>query len=50
MKTNLKDSELKLSSVVAPLALALAVSTANSTCWYYTYQPKAPAGLSKYSK
>ena len=50
MKMYLKDSMLKLSGIVAPLALALAVSTANSTCWYYTYQPKAPEVLSRYSK
>ena len=32
----------------APLALALAIMTENSTCFCFTYQPTPPACLKKY--
>lgn len=35
-------------TVVAPLALALAVFTANSTCLFFSYQPDEPEGLQRY--
>lgn len=38
----------KLAGVVAPLALALAVVTANSTCICFSNQPTPPAALNKY--
>ena len=37
----------KASEIVAPLALALAVMTANSTCFFFTYQPEVPNSLQK---
>lgn len=41
----LKYAFVKLSAVVAPLALALAVLTANSTCFFLSYQPDEPAKM-----
>lgn len=35
-------------TVVAPMALALAVFTANSTCLFFSYQPDEPEGLQRY--
>lgn len=35
---------------IAPMALALAVYTANSTCLFFSYQPKEPAALQRYKK
>jgi cyclic lactone autoinducer peptide len=35
----------KMSKMVAPLALALAVLTANSTCFFLSYQPNEPERL-----
>lgn len=35
----------KLSKIVAPLALTLAVMTANSTCFFLSYQPEEPKCL-----
>lgn len=40
----------QLSRVVAPLTLALAIVTANSTCWWFTYQPNVPEGMKRYIK
>lgn len=48
MKHNLKKLITKSTEVVAPLALALAVMTANSTCFFFTYQPEVPESLKKY--
>ena len=31
--------------MLAPLAMALAVVTVNSTCFFYTYQPEVPEKL-----
>lgn len=36
---------LKCSRMLAPLAMALAVVTVNSTCFFYTYQPEVPEKL-----
>lgn len=38
----------KLSGVVAPLALVLAIITANSTCIAFTNQPTPPEQLNRY--
>lgn len=38
----------KLAGTIAPLALALAVITANSTCIAFSNQPTPPAQLNKY--
>lgn len=42
---NCKKIVLKFSGMLAPLAMALAVVTVNSTCFFYTYQPEVPAKL-----
>lgn len=47
MKHNLKKYITKAAGVVAPLALALAVMTANATCYFFTYQPEVPKSLKK---
>ena len=46
-KLNLK---LKLLSSIPTLALLFSVVVANSTCFFYTYQPKAPADLKNLRK
>lgn len=40
-----KSTFVQLSAVVAPLALALAVLTANSTCFFLSYQPDEPDNM-----
>ncbi len=35
-------------TVVAPMALALAVMTANSAYFFFSYQPDKPEGLQRY--
>lgn len=40
-----KNAFVQLSAVVAPLALMLAVLTANSTCFFLSYQPDEPAKM-----
>ena len=50
MKRKLTTMARRLSSIAAPLALALAVVTANSTCWWFTYQPDVPDTMKKYVK
>lgn len=40
----------KAGKFVAPFALALAVMTANSTCFFFTCQPDVPKSLDKYRK
>lgn len=37
----------KFSAVMAPMALMLATMTANSTCFFYSYQPEVPQKLIK---
>lgn len=39
----IKSVFVRLSSVAAPLALAMAFLTANSTCFFLSYQPDEPA-------
>lgn len=36
---------VKLSAKLAPLALVLATVTANSTCYFFSYQPDVPKKL-----
>lgn len=38
----------RMLSVVAPMALALAVFTANSTCFIFSHQPDEPTGIEEY--
>ena len=38
------------SRFAAPLALARAVLTMNSTCWLFTCQPTVPKTMTKYIK
>lgn len=40
-----KTAFIRLSSLVAPLALAMAILTANSTCFFLSYQPDEPANM-----
>lgn len=40
----------KCSTIAAPLALALAILTMNSTCWLFSCQPEIPDSMSKYIK
>ena len=40
----------KSSIIAAPLALALAIMTMNSTCWLFSCQPDIPDSMSKYIK
>lgn len=48
MKNKILNLINKTSKFVAPLALALAIMTANSTCYCFTYQPDVPKSLDKY--
>lgn len=41
----LKTAFIHLSSLAAPLALAMAFLTANSTCFFLSYQPDEPSGI-----
>lgn len=50
MKKIIKQYAYKISGIIAPFALALAILTANSTCFYYTFQPNEPACMNKYRK
>lgn len=36
-----------VSRFAAPLAMGLAILTANSTCFCFSYQPEEPEGLKK---
>ena len=47
MNTMIKTLK-KIAGVVAPLALALAVVTANSTCIAFSNQPTPPEALNKH--
>ncbi len=38
----------RFGKVAAPFALAMAILTANSTCYFFTYQPDTPKCLDKY--
>lgn len=48
MKNKLFNLISKTSRLVAPFALALAIMTANSTCYFFSYQPDVPKSLDKY--
>lgn len=48
MKNAIANLLTKTVKMIAPLVLALAVSTANTTCLIFTYQPKEPENLKKY--
>lgn len=41
---------VRLVSAAAPLSLALAILTSNSTCYWFTHQPDVPASLARYKK
>lgn len=36
--------------IVAPLAMVMAIMTANSTCYFFTCQPDVPKSLDKYRR
>lgn len=46
-KPNLK---LKLLSSISTLAILFSVVAANSTCFFYTYQPKEPEEIKRLRK
>ncbi|MDR1002264.1 MAG: cyclic lactone autoinducer peptide [Oscillospiraceae bacterium] len=46
----MKSSVTKISSAVASLARAVAVSGAAQTCMWLYHQPKAPKSLDKYRR
>ena len=48
MKSKILSLINEASKFVAPLALSLAIMTANSTCYCFTYQPDMPKSLDKY--
>lgn len=48
MKNTFAHLITRVSKLIAPLALALAVTTANATCYFFTYQSEAPKSLEKY--
>lgn len=50
MKNKIKNFACKYGAMVSALALVLATVTANSTCYYFSYQPDEPAGLMKLKK
>ena len=47
---SIKTAVANCLAVIAPLALALAIMTANSTCFVFTHQPTPPSCLAKYRK
>lgn len=48
MKSRFLSIIYKAGKITAPLALALAIMTANSTCYFFSYQPDVPKSLDKY--
>lgn len=50
MKSKIKSFLCKHGTLLAALALTLATATANSTCFYLSYQPDEPATLSRFKK
>lgn len=46
--TKVKTVFVRISKIMAPVALALAVLTVNSTCFCYSYQPDVPQSLKKH--
>lgn len=45
MKARIKSMILKLSGMVAGLAMLVAIGNANSTCLFVSYQPDVPEEL-----
>lgn len=45
---NLKATLGRALNIFAPLALALSIITANSMCFWFTYQPDEPIELQRY--
>ncbi len=41
---------MKLLSIMSSMAFLFSILAANSTCFYYTYQPKEPDSLKKFKK
>lgn len=50
MKGRVKTFVCKHGAALSALALVLATVTANSTCYFFSYQPDEPAGLTKFKK
>lgn len=50
MKTKFLNVLIQLGKIVAPLAMAMAIFTANSTCYFFSYQPDTPKSLDKYRR
>lgn len=50
MKNVISNLLTKTAKMIVPLVLVLAVSTANTTCLFFTYQPEEPEGMKKYHK
>ena len=50
MKNKLYSAISRISKIAAPFALALAVMTVNSTCYFFSCQPDVPKSLDKYRK
>lgn len=50
MSGKIKSFLCKHGTMVAALALMLATVTANSTCYFLSYQPDEPKGLDKFRK
>ena len=50
MKNKLFKIVNRAGEIVAPLALAMAIMTANSTCYFFSYQPDLPKSLDKYRR
>lgn len=48
MKNNISRLITRTAGMIAPLALALAVASANATCYIFTYQPEEPKSLKSY--
>lgn len=48
MKNKFSHFINKISKYAAPFALALAIMTANSTCFFFTCQPDVPKSLDKF--
>lgn len=50
MKVKFNQLLKSLSHILAPLMLALAIVTVNSTCWCFTFQPEVPKELERFVK
>jgi cyclic lactone autoinducer peptide len=47
MKTSVANT---IGTVLSKTALSLALKTSNATCYFLSYQPVEPKGLSKFKK